>query len=156
MMRELHSRRRDAIRHLLRSEVIGTQEELRSRLQRQGFDCTQATLSRDLSRLGARRVALTSGGTAYEIEDVRIGDEGQLAEARDLVVSVSSNGNLVVIHTVIGTAAAVGVAIDRARLEGVLGTIAGDDTLFVAPARSRRADKLAKQFQQIWEKRAKS
>ncbi len=152
-MRDDNLQRRETIRQILRKQLVATQGDLRGLLHKKGFRCTQATLSRDLSRLGARRVALVSGGTAYEVDNVRVGAEAQLGEVRDLVLSVGSNGLLVVIHTVVGTAAAVGAAIDRARLDGVLGNIAGDDTLFVAPARSTRADKLAKQFQQVFVKR---
>src|ERR671930_436364 len=76
MMRNDHDTRRAAIRALIRSRRVGTQEELRQLLASQGYDVTQATLSRDLARLGARRVSLPEGGTAYEVEEARFGVGG--------------------------------------------------------------------------------
>ena len=141
MMRTSPERRREAVARLLRRGHIGTQEALLSALRREGFRATQATLSRDLARLGARRVSRPGGGTVYELAD-EARDDG-VAALRGLVGSVATNGSLVVVRTRPGSAPAVARAIDLRRLDGVLGTIAGDDTIFVAPARGRRAPALA-------------
>jgi transcriptional regulator of arginine metabolism len=125
-------RRRDAVARLLRSRRIGTQEELLAALAAAGFRATQATLSRDLARLGARRVSRPEGGTVYELGDGATA--GGLAALRGLVADVAANASLVVIRTHPGSAPAVARAIDLAELREVLGTIAGDDTIFVAPA----------------------
>jgi transcriptional regulator of arginine metabolism len=134
-------RRREAVARILRGGPIATQEELLDALGRAGFRATQATLSRDLARLGARRVRRPEGGTVYELSDDGPGDGADAL--RGLVSSVAANGHLVVIRTHPGSAPAVARAIDLARMPGVLGTIAGDDTIFVAPARERRARALA-------------
>jgi transcriptional regulator of arginine metabolism len=134
-------RRREAVARILRGAAIATQEDLLSALERAGFRATQATLSRDLARLGARRVHRPEGGTVYELSDDGPGDG--MGAVRGLVASVAANGHLVVIRTRPGSAPAVARAIDLARIAGVLGTIAGDDTIFVAPARERRARALA-------------
>ena len=131
MVPELQARR-DAIRTLLRTQKIGSQEELRELLAKKGFDVTQATLSRDLALLKARRVTLAEGGTVYEVDDFRATPvDGELAALRHLVTSVSFNDSLVVVMTVAAAASVVATAIDRARLNTVLGTIAGDDTIVV-------------------------
>ena len=123
-------RRRDAVARLLRERRLGTQEELLSALARQGLRATQATLSRDLARLGARRVSRPDGAF-YELgAAVAAGGPAALG---GLVVGVEANRTLVVIRTTVGAATMVAQAIDEARLPGVLGTIAGDDTIFVAP-----------------------
>lgn len=134
-------RRREAVARILRDRRVGTQEELLAALAGAGFPATQATLSRDLARLGARRVAAPGGGTVYELpeEERRDGVEA----LRGLVSRVDSNGSLVVVRTHPGSAPAVARAIDLARVEGLLGTIAGDDTVFVAPARGPGARSLA-------------
>jgi transcriptional regulator of arginine metabolism len=91
--------------------------------------------------MGARRVSRPGGGTVYEI-----GDDGPLgggAARAGLATSVSANRSLVVVRTHPGSAPAVARAIDLARIGGVLGTIAGDDTVFVAPSRERGAAALA-------------
>jgi transcriptional regulator of arginine metabolism len=123
-------RRRGAVARLLRERRIGTQEELLAALAREGFRATQATLSRDLARLGARRVSGTEGAF-YELPAPPGAGPAAL---RGLVVGVDANRTLVVIRTAVGAATVVAQAIDEARLPGVLGTIAGDDTIFVAPA----------------------
>jgi transcriptional regulator of arginine metabolism len=151
MMRNDHDTRRAAIRELIRSRLVGTQEELRQLLASRGYDVTQATLSRDLARLGARRVALREGGTAYEVEEMHVpGGAESLASHRDQVTSVVETDALVVIHTLPGAASAVALAVDRARLPHVAGTIAGDDTIFVAPARGVGASRVSRELKSLW------
>ena len=139
-MRAPH-RRREAVARLLRARRFATQEDLLAALRAQGVEATQATLSRDLARLGARRASEPGGGTRYElpVEDRRDG----LDAVGRLVASVSCNGSLVVVRTHPGSAPAVARAVDLAGLGGVLGTIAGDDTVFIAPAHDHRARALA-------------
>jgi transcriptional regulator of arginine metabolism len=133
-------RRRDAVARILRAGRVSTQEQLMEALSAEGFQTTQATLSRDLARLSARRVSRPDG-SYYEIGD---GAPAAVAAAvSGLVSEVATNGSLVVIRTLPGSAPAVARAIDLARLPGVLGTIAGDDTVFVAPSRGRGAGALS-------------
>ena len=141
--------RRHAVARLIRSRHIGTQEELLEALRADGFEATQATLSRDLARLGARRVSVPGGGTRYELdeEDRRDG----LGAVAGLVASVACNGALVVVRTHPGSAPAVARAVDLASLPDVLGTIAGDDTIFIAPAREGRARALAERVRNLFE-----
>ncbi len=143
-------RRREAVARILRSRRrIGTQEALLEAVRADGFEATQATLSRDLAHLGARRVSLPQGGTVYELPDgpgaapPAAGVDGALAAVRDMVSAVSANASLVVVRTRPGGAPAVARAIDLAGLPGVLGTIAGDDTVFVAPEGAVRPRTLA-------------
>jgi transcriptional regulator of arginine metabolism len=133
-------RRRLAVARLIRSRHIGTQEGLLDALRAEGFHATQATLSRDLARLGARRVSSPTGGMRYELDDER---QAVAPALLGLVAEVSCNGSLVVVRTHPGSAPAVARAIDLARLPEVLGTIAGDDTIFVAPSQGKRARALA-------------
>ncbi len=142
------ARRRDAVARLIRTRRIATQEELLTALRAEGHEVTQATLSRDLARLGARRVSDPAGGTRYELspDDRRDGIE---AVGR-LVGTVSCNGSLVVVRTHPGSAPAVARAIDLARIADVLGTIAGDDTVFIAPQRERRARVLAERVKRLF------
>jgi transcriptional regulator of arginine metabolism len=116
---------------VLAARRIATQEELLTALRREGFAVTQATLSRDLARLGARRVSRPEG-TWYEVDGPAT--EDGVAALRGLLLGIGFNGSLAVLRTAVGAASAVARAIDAARLPEVLGTIAGDDTIFVAPA----------------------
>ena len=141
-------RRREAVARILRAGRASTQEQILDELRREGLRATQATLSRDLARLSARRVS-RPGGSFYEIGD---GAPASVAAAvAGLVSTVATNGSLVVIRTLPGSAPAVARAIDLARLPGVLGTIAGDDTVFVAPSRGRGAGALSGRLAGLFE-----
>jgi transcriptional regulator of arginine metabolism len=153
MMDDSAKARRDAIRLLLRTARIGTQEDLREQLERRGFDVTQATLSRDLANVGARRVTLPDGGSVYELEGspaTALGDE--LARVAASVIAVEESVALVVVMTTPGAASTVALAIDRARMEEALGTVAGDDTLFIAPKKTSSTQALAKKLRTTWRK----
>ena len=139
--------RRDAIRAILRSARVGSQEELRERLTQRGFVTTQATLSRDLAKLGARRSTARDGGSLYELDGLSPEPELRL---RDDVVAIEDSLALVVVMTSPGAASAVALALDRARIPEVLATIAGDDTVFVAPARRTTPAQLAKKLRKLW------
>jgi transcriptional regulator of arginine metabolism len=139
-------RRRDAVGRIIRARRIATQEELLLAVQRAGFRATQATLSRDLARLAARRVSRPEG-SFYELPETAPEDE--LAALRGLVSAVEANHSLVVIRTHPGSAPAIARAIDLARLAEVLGTIAGDDTIFVAPAGTVRPRRLAARLAEV-------
>jgi transcriptional regulator of arginine metabolism len=149
--------RREAIRRLIRGGKVATQEDLRERLADQGFDVTQGTLSRDLARLGARRAPAAEGGTIYELPPEGAASPPGLLEALDpLVRGVRDNGTLVVVHTTPGAAQAVALALDQARLPEVLGTIAGDDTVFVAPVQAASASRLTRVLQGLLRKGRRS
>ena len=138
--------RRTHIRQLIASRRIATQEELRSLLADRGYDVTQATLSRDLAQLGARRAAEPGGGTYYDLSDAPLTRAIPLLE--ELVRTIDDNGTLVVVHTTSGAAQVVAGAFDRAKLPEVLGTIAGDDAIFVAPARGVSTTKLIRKLRE--------
>ena len=124
----------------------------------QGFEVTQGTLSRDLARLGARRTSGSEGGTVYELPlEGTVSVSPGLLEALDpLVRGVRDNGALVVVHTTPGAAPAVALALDQARLPEVLGTIAGDDTVFVAPMQAASASRLTRVLQGLLRKGRRS
>ena len=142
-------RRRDAVARIIRSRRIGTQDELLSALASAGFRATQATLSRDLARLGARRVSRPQGGTVYELSDDAPAGASGLGALRGVVAEITANASLVVIRTHPGSAPAIARAIDLAEIPEVLGTIAGDDTIFVAPSGGLRPRRLAARLAEL-------
>ena len=143
--------RRAVIRQLIRSRLIATQEELRELLAGEGFDVTQATLSRDLAQIGARRVSLPEGGTAYEVDEARVpGGPDALLPFREMITSVVDTDSLVIVHTVPAAASAVASAIDRARMPEIAGTLAGDDAIFIAPAKGIAPGRIARQLSSLW------
>ncbi len=145
--------RQEAIRRLIRAHAVATQEELGQLLAREGFDVTQATLSRDLAQLGAMRVSRPEGGTVYGLEEAPPpSGEARLLELGEMILTVEDNDLLVVVRTRPGSAPPVAAAIDHARFVETLGTIAGDDTIFVAPARGKSARMLSRKLKTLFGK----
>lgn len=138
--------RHEAIKRVIDAQMVSTQEELASLLGSQGIEVTQATLSRDLAQLGAVRVHRPDGPPFYELQSAPPSqwDENRMRDVGGMVTNLADNDALVVIRTFPGSANAVALAIDQARLPESLGTIAGDDTIFITPARGMSTRKLAK------------
>ena len=144
--------RRALIVELVRTRHVATQGDLRDLLRARGHDVTQATLSRDLGKLRARRVSLPSGGTAYEIDNfpARTAREpAELAAMAQLVLGIREGAAIVVIHTRPGAAQAVAALLDQARLDSIIGSIAGDDTIFVVPERRVTTVALARTLRRL-------
>ncbi|MBA2756858.1 MAG: arginine repressor [Chloroflexi bacterium] len=132
-MKQLRQR---AIRDLLGQRPIRTQQELAAALRERGFRTTQATISRDVADLGLIKVA-HDGVVAYAIpprlvEAETTGEERLRKLLPDLPFELHEAGLLLVLRTLPGSAHAIAAALDRARWPEVAGSIAGDDTLFVA------------------------
>jgi transcriptional regulator of arginine metabolism len=130
--------RQRAIRDLVEQRPIRTQQELAAALGERGFRATQATISRDVAELGL--VKTGRGGTqAYALpprlrEAETSGEERIRALLRDLPVEIREAGTMLVLRTLPGSAHPLAAALDRARWPEVVGSIAGDDTVFVACA----------------------
>jgi transcriptional regulator of arginine metabolism len=121
--------RLETLRGLLVEGKLSTQDELRVKLEKQKFRVTQSTISRDLRKIGAVRAVDAEGNTVYRLPDL---ETAESAVSTEIVRNVQGNDSMVVIHTVPGAASMVARHIDFRRSEEFLGTIAGDDTVFVA------------------------
>jgi transcriptional regulator of arginine metabolism len=148
--------RRDAIREILArgraggdggNGAVTSQAELRRRLRARGFIASQATLSRDMALIGAQRAA-GADGPRYLVD----GDGGALPlePVRRLVDGVDHSDTLVIVRTKASAASTVARALDEAHLDDVLGTIAGDDTVFVAPRRSNEGSRVARRLRTLF------
>jgi transcriptional regulator of arginine metabolism len=118
--------RRRALRRMIEEGPISNQAELVTGLRAQGFDVTQATVSRDLGAMGV----LKNGGH-YRFRRSIHADTHLARTIGEYVESFAVSSNIVVLRTPPGAAQVVAAAIDGARLEGVLGTVAGDDTVLL-------------------------
>lgn len=126
--------RRRLVNRLVTTEAIESQAQLRRLLAHAGHDVTQATISRDLEAIGAIKVR-DGAGSRYRIQDpdeIRRARSALSAAVNEFVESVVANGPLVVLRVPPGAAHLVAGKIDAAGMQGVLGTVAGDDTVFVA------------------------
>jgi transcriptional regulator of arginine metabolism len=126
--------RLEALRRLLEQAEANTQEDLREALVNLGFEATQSTISRSLRKLGAIRTVDEGGRTVYRLATIEpILPPTLQTSISDLVLEITSNGSIIVIKTPPGSAPLVARHLDHSKPEGILGTIAGDDTIFVAP-----------------------
>jgi transcriptional regulator of arginine metabolism len=125
--------RQHRIARLLADQAVTSQAHLVELLAAEGVAATQATVSRDLEDLGAIKVRVAGGESAYAIPELPANQRAPEDHLRrvfsDWVVEVGHSGNLVVLRTPPGSAHVVASALDRSGLPGVLGTVAGDDTL---------------------------
>ena len=146
----MKARRQGVILELIDREPLRSQEQLRRRLLKAGFEATQATISRDIKELGLVKRA---GDGAYQRPGVEaVSPETALSAlehaAAEFVRQIDRVQQLVVVRTGAGQAQALALAIDRARLAEAVGTIAGDDTILVIAKDGRRAASLVKRLEQ--------
>ena len=139
MSRVPKNMRQHLVARLLAENAVTSQVQLVELLAAEGVEATQATVSRDLEDLGAVRVRMPGvDGQLYAIAELPKDQVGPLDHLRrvlgEWVVDLASSGNLVVVRTPPGSAHVVASALDRTSVDGVLGTVAGDDTVLVIAA----------------------
>ena len=129
--------RLEALRLIISSRHISSQEELLKALREEGFSLTQATLSRDLKQLKVAKAFTLGGQYIYVLPNEtmykRVSTKATVREMMELpgFLSISFSGNMAVVKTRPGYASAIAWNIDRSCLPQILGTIAGDDTIFI-------------------------
>lgn len=129
--------RLNALRKILESGKNSTQEEIRDMLEEKGFDVNQSTISRDLRKVGAIKATDSKGRTVYRLSQV-VSETNFVAQSLgDLILSITNNDSLIVIQTTPGSASLIARHLDINRPAAILGTIAGDDTIFVAPSKEQ-------------------
>lgn len=137
--------RRRLIRTLIREQPVDSQHALVGLLADHGFAVTQATVSRDLQALGAAK-----DGDGYVIADERHHQATALAHAIDeFAEAIVTSGNVVVVKTPPGAAHLLAASIDAADLDGLIGTVAGDDTILIVASEHIGAPRLAKELERI-------
>ena len=144
--------RREAILRLIANENISTQNELSKRLEEEGFTVTQATISRDIRELRLVKASNPDGGYHYQVskpQEKYHASHKFYSFYRDAVLSVDYAQNLVVIHSYTGMAQAVCATMDGLEWPGVLGTIAGDDTVLVITRDEACASELTQTLREI-------
>lgn len=125
-----------AIRRIVAETAVDSQERLTELLRAEGFAVTQATLSRDLKRLGIGKAPSPDGGYTYIRSDGEVKPGSDATYVQDFArgfLSVEFSGSLGVMRTLPGHASSVASALDNLRIREVLGTIAGDDTILLVP-----------------------
>lgn len=152
VMKQLRQR---AIRDLVEQRPIRTQQELAAALRERGFRTTQATISRDVAELGLLKTG-RAGTQAYAVpprlrEADASGEERVRTLLHDMPVEIRDAGTMLVLRTLPGSAHPLAAALDRARWPEVVGSIAGDDTVFVAFADRGSLGRIRRRLEQLAE-----
>jgi transcriptional regulator of arginine metabolism len=138
--------RRTALAKIIREQVVGRQTELVTMLRKYGHVATQSSVSRDLRELGVAKL-----GDRYVLPDTATPPKSDFSTLKQFVNALFTAGNnLTVMKTAVGSAQSVAVAIDTARWPEVVGTISGDDTIFIATAGAREQRKLGDRLRAIF------
>ncbi len=145
--------RERAILEIVAGHPVGTQEELARELAKRGAAVTQATVSRDVKRLGLVKVPDSSGAYRYSagngISTPPAPEENLRNAFREFVTGLDAGEAFFLVKTLPGRANAVGIAIDEARRPELAGTIAGDDTILVLVRRARDGEKARKSLEKL-------
>ncbi|MDP8984108.1 MAG: arginine repressor [Pseudomonadota bacterium] len=138
--------RRTLLAKIIREQAVGRQSELVALLRKLGVDATQSSVSRDLRELGVAKL-----GDRYVLPEATVIPINDFSTLKQFVkASFTAGTNLTVLKTAIGSAQSVAVAIDTARWPEVVGTISGDDTIFIATAGAREQRKLGDRLRAIF------
>lgn len=147
--------RMETIKMLISSKEFCSQDDVLKALRSEGFDVTQATLSRDMKQLKIAKAASMNGKYVFVLPNEtmyrRIPNP---PSARDMLqtpgfLSIKFSGNLAVIHTRPGYASSIAYNIDASEIADILGTIAGDDTIFIATAAGSKPMEIIRQLDQV-------
>jgi transcriptional regulator of arginine metabolism len=145
--------RQQTIARLIEQHQVGNQPQLVELLAAEGITATQATVSRDLEDLGAVKVRVPGGATVYAVPEFapeRVAPLEQLRRVMgEWVAEVTSSGSLVVVRTPPGCAHVVASALDRSGLDGLLGTVAGDDTMLCVATETVGGANLARMLRDL-------
>jgi transcriptional regulator of arginine metabolism len=128
----LKTKRHKKILELIQNQIISTQEEVAEALRNEGFNVTQATVSRDIKELGLIKVAIGNDQYKYALPlEVTVSETRLKFMLKEFVLKHDHSGNIIVLKTPPGNAQAVASVIDSAHWKEVIGTVAGDDTILL-------------------------
>jgi transcriptional regulator of arginine metabolism len=138
--------RRTTLAKIIREQAVGRQSELVAMLRKYGHVATQSSVSRDLRELGVAKL-----GDRYVLPETPVPPKNDFSTLKQFVSALLTAGtNLTVLKTTVGSAQSVAVAIDTAHWPEVVGTISGDDTIFIATAGAREQRKLGDRLRAIF------
>ena len=147
--------RLEALRMIISSQELGSQDELLEALKKEGFQLTQATLSRDLKQLKVAKAATMRGNYVYVLPNEtmykRVSTPRSVHEMMQVpgFMSINFSGNMGVIRTRPGYASSIAYNIDNSHIEEILGTIAGDDTIFIVIRQGVTKDEVIEALSQV-------
>ena len=140
----MKTKRQRKIIELITNNDIETQEELAAKLVENGFNVTQATISRDIRELNLTKIATKGGKQKYAVQSSSdiVSNSKYMRVLNDGIITMDTAGNILVVKTVSGMAMAVAAALDAMQIKEILGCIAGDDTLLCVVKHAEETDRV--------------
>jgi transcriptional regulator of arginine metabolism len=148
----MKSKRHLKIMNIIKDEAISTQEDLVKRLLESGIEVTQATISRDIKKLGLIKVPDGHGGYKYSlpVERTQSDIENWMKKMfQDFVIDLDYSENIIILKALPGTAQGLASAIDKAEWEQIMGSVAGDDTILVVIKSREKTREVYNRFKSI-------
>ena len=148
----MKTHRQAKVKEIVERLVIRTQDELAEALRNEGIDVTQATVSRDIKGMMLVKVPTGDGSYRYAFpseHNVTVSVARLEKTFQDSVLSVNSSGNIIVLRTLPGTAQAVAYVLDNVRWPEIIGTVAGDDTIFLVVKPEKAVETVKERFESI-------
>ena len=148
----MKTHRQARVKEIVERVVIRTQDELAEALRSEGIDVTQATVSRDIKEMMLVKVPTGDGCYRYAFpseQNVTVSAARLEKTFQDSVLSVNSSGNIIVLRTQPGTAQAVAYVLDNIRWPEIIGTVAGDDTIFLVVKPEKAVETVIERFESI-------
>lgn len=148
----MKNRRQQKIKELIEQNSVETQSDLAQLLNMAGFEVTQATVSRDIKDMGLIKIPSANGGYKYAYPRLQTSENGMnrlLLLFRDSVVSYDYANNLIVVKCLPGTAQAVASCLDAIVLPGIIGTVAGDDTILLVSKETQFVPDVLAKFDEL-------
>ena len=140
----MKTKRQQKIIELITNYDIETQEELAAKLVENGFNVTQATISRDIRELNLTKIATKGGKQKYAVQSSSdiVSNSKYMRVLNDGIITMDTAGNILVVKTVSGMAMAVAAALDAMQIKEILGCIAGDDTIMCVVKHAEETDRV--------------
>ena len=140
----MKTKRQRKIIELITNYDIETQEELAAKLVENGFNVTQATISRDIRELNLTKIATKGGKQKYAVQSSSdiVSNSKYMRVLNDGIMTMDTAGNILVVKTVSGMAMAVAAALDAMQIKEILGCIAGDDTIMCVVKHAEETDRV--------------
>ena len=140
----MKTKRQREIIELITNYDIETQEELAAKLVENGFNVTQATISRDIRELNLTKIATKGGKQKYAVQSSSdiVSNSKYMRVLNDGIITMDTAGNILVVKTVSGMAMAVAAALDAMQIKEILGCIAGDDTIMCVVKHAEETDRV--------------
>ena len=140
----MKTKRQRKIIELITNYDIDTQEELAAKLVENGFNVTQATISRDIRELNLTKIATKGGKQKYAVQSSSdiVSNSKYMRVLNDGIITMDTAGNILVVKTVSGMAMAVAAALDAMQIKEILGCIAGDDTIMCVVKHAEETDRV--------------